>query len=141
MRRFTLVGALLVALTLTTPTASASCQSHRCWQKVHVHRLEHAVEKRIARIAPYRCYGYRSVKPCWVIGQESATSGFWRAWNPQTCGSGFHARGLYQLCGHGEPWPVIVTWGRRLWRHYRTLKNELAHHRIAERLALAAWGG
>lgn len=141
MRRFTLLAVLFAALALSAPgAASASCHTHHCWQRVHVNKLERMVKKRIARITPYRCFGERSVKPCAVIAQESSNSGLWRAWNPLSCGSGYHARGLYQLCGHGEPWPVIVTWGKRLWRRYRTLKNELAHHRIAARLGMGHWG-
>lgn len=133
------IAAASIMFALSVSSAQASCHTHHCWQRVHVHHLERLVEKRIAAITPYRCAGHRSVKPCWVIAQESATSGFWRAWNDQSCGSGYHARGLYQLCGHGEPWPVIVTWGRKLWRRYETLKRELAHHRIARGLSLSNW--
>lgn len=136
MRRITIaLAAVLFAAALLLPaTAGASCRTHSCWQRVHVHHLERMVEARIDRITPFTCYGFRSVKPCWVITQESATSGFWRAYNP----SG--AEGIYQLLGHGQPWPVIVTWGPRLWRKYETLKRMLAHHRIARSLPDSAWG-
>lgn len=131
---------LAVVVTFLLPTtADANCRTHRCWNRVHVHNLERMVEKRIVRIAPIICYGQRSVKPCWVIRQESLTSGFWRAYNPQPCRGGAHAVGLYQLCGWGAPFPVIVTWGPRLWRKYKTLKNELTHHRIASGLSLSNW--
>lgn len=123
---------LLLAIIVTT--AKANCHTHSCAQRVHHKRVIHSVEKKIARITPYRCWGQRSVKPCFVIAQESLTSGFWTAWNAQSCGSGYHARGLYQLCGHGEPWPVLVP------SKYETLKRKLAHHRIARALPLSAWG-
>lgn len=135
------IGLLAAAL---APSTKASCGTHRCWHRVHVHHLERMVERKIAAITPYRCYGERSVKPCFIIRQESATSGLWRAWNPQPV-SGYHARGLYQLLGHGEPWPVII--GSRLagvhpWvsARYETLKRKLTHHRIARALPMSAWG-
>lgn len=124
----------ILFLALAVIEAEARCQSPDCWQRVRTARLERMVEKRIARITPYRCWGHRSVKPCFYIAQESATSGFWYAWNPTSCGFGFHARGIYQLCGHGEPWPVMVK------RRYERLKRQLAHHRIARRLGPSHWG-
>lgn len=136
IRAVIVLAFLLVAF---TGQADASCHTHRCWERVRVNHLEQMVEKKIKRVAPIICYGQRSVKPCWVIRQESLTSGFWRAYNPHPCGHGQHAVGLYQLCGWGAPFPVIVSWGPRLWRKYKTLKNELVHHRIAARLSLSNW--
>lgn len=144
MRRFILAAAIIVIAALTTPTvASASCHTHRCWQKVRVNRLEGMVAKRIAAITPYRCGPERSVVPCDIVNHESAMCGYWLALNG--CGQASsrvpcaeRACGLYQLLGREKhaPWPVIVTWGKRPWRGYETLKRELRHHRIARRL----WG-
>lgn len=129
MRRFTLVGALLLcALALTAPQASASCHTHRCWHKVHAHRVLHLVEARRAAIDPYRCYGDRFAIPCWYISHESATSGLWRAVNPGGC------IGAYQFCGWQVPWPVIVP-GDRL----ETERRKLAHDRLARRLPRGSW--
>lgn len=107
--------------------AFGNCQTHKCWQRVHVKHLERMVERRIERVAPLRCYGQPSAVPCWIITRESR--GDWSAWNAQSCGtSGYHARGFYQLCGHGEPWPVLLS------SRYETLKRKLAHRRIAAHL-------
>lgn len=71
----------------------------------------------IQRLTPYRCATGRYAIPCHIIQCES--HGRWGAANP----SG--AIGPYQLLGWGAPWPV------------RTLRDKLAHHRIAARL----WNG
>lgn len=118
--------ALAVALVLLfVASARAGCATRKCWHRVHAHRLDRMVERRIERVAPLRCYGQPSAVPCWIITRESR--GSWTAWNPQAI-NGFHARGFYQLLGHGEPWPVLVA------SRYETLKRKLAHHRIAHEL-------
>lgn len=128
------IATILCALALWAPLVllvalahgqTVGCRTHRCWHKIHVARLDRMVERRIERVAPLRCYGQPSAVPCWIIMRESR--GSWTAWNPQPV-HGFHARGFYQLLGHGEPWPVIVR------SHYETLKRKLAHHRIAAHL-------
>lgn len=140
------VAVFLFAMTaIFVIEAEARCQSDRCWDRVAVMRDTNSVEKKIDRITPYVCYGHESVKPCFYIAQESVTSGFWLAWNPTSCGGGHHARGLYQLCGWGEPWPVILRTAskRRLDRlkvKYETVKRKLTHHRIANRLGPSHWG-
>jgi hypothetical protein len=127
MKRIATVVLSLAALALPTMIpgeALGSCRSHACWQRVHVHRVVHSVEKKIARVAPYRCYGDRFAIPCYYIGRESATSGLWRARNSNGC------IGAYQFCGWRVPWPVIVA------SRYETLKRKLAHDRMARIL----WG-
>jgi hypothetical protein len=141
--RTSLSAVVLALVALATPTtAAANCQTHHCWQHVHVHRVERVIERRIDKIALYRCGPAKSVVPCSIIDRESATDGYWLALNgghnnPDSrppCSQ--RACGLYQFLGWRVPWPVIVTWGPRLWRHYRSLKNELTHDRLARRL----WG-
>jgi hypothetical protein len=131
MRRLLGVAALAVLLLLsTTAAAEARCQSHACWQRVHVNRVERSVEKKIARITPYRCSGYRVAVPCYIIDHESAMAGFWTALNRGSSGVPCLRRacGIYQFLGWAVPWPVIVR------SHYETLKRMLAHHRMARRL-------
>lgn len=124
-RPFTIAALVLVIFSVSVHQADANCRTHACWYRVHVHHLERMVERKIRAVAPLRCYGQPSAVPCWIITRESR--GSWAAWNPQAI-KGFHARGFYQLLGHGEPWPVLVR------SHYETLKRKLAHHRIARGL-------
>lgn len=139
------------AQTSARPVHHGHCRTHACWHRVHVHRLELMVGKRIAAITPYRCGPVRSVVPCYIINRESSMCGYWYALNGPCPGGrpvadsrtpcDRRACGIYQLLGSEKhaPWPVVVTWGRRLWRRYETLKRELAHHRIARGLAMSAW--
>lgn len=124
MKRLTVVVAVVVFFQTATAGAEAKCQTHGCWNRVHMNRVEHSVQKKIDRIAPYRCFGGRWVTPCSIIQTES--KGSWTAVNME--GSG--AIGPYQFLGWPVPWPVIVR------SRYQTLKNKLAHHRMARTL----WG-
>lgn len=124
-------------------TSDASCQTHKCWHRVHIVRAEKSVEKKIVRITPYKCWTMvgviRSARSCWIITQESAMVriGPWRALNFGSNGVPCWARacGPYQFLGHDVPWPVLVR------SKYETLKRKLAHHRMALRLPVSAWGG
>lgn len=132
---------ILLVFLLFPATAGANCRTHKCWHRVHIHRAEHSVEKKIARLTPYRCQTvvgiFRSAKPCWVITQESAMvrMGPWRALNTWTGGvpCAQRACGPYQFLGWNVPWPVIVK------SRYETLKRKLAHHRQAARMSLSNW--
>lgn len=120
---------LLALAVLVHPVAARAhvhgCHTRKCDRRVHAARLVQMVERKIALVTSFRCYGQPSAVPCWIITRESR--GSWTAWNPQAV-HGYHARGFYQLLGHGEPWPVLG--GSR----YETLKRKLAHHRIAHEL-------
>jgi hypothetical protein len=124
---------LLILMALVFPaTADAKCHTSKCWAIVHT---KHTID----RITPYQCGPVQSVKPCWVIQQESATCHYWRALNG--C-HGYDGRipcrtqacGLYQFLGWNVPWPVIVP-GNKL----ETLRRKLAHHRQAARMSLSNW--
>lgn len=138
MRRLIII---FLVLFLFPASAGASCHTHTCWHRVHIARAEHSVEKKIARITPYRCWTvtgiFRSAKPCWVITQESAMVrvGPWRALNTWTSGAPCWRRacGPYQFLGWNVPWPVLVR------SHYETLKRMLAHHRQAKGMSLSNW--
>lgn len=120
--------AALVALVLV-PAAHARCRTHRCWQKVHTHRVERMVERRIVAITPFGpCYGGRWAVPCYIVGRES--SGHWWALNLGTTATpcAHRACGPYQFLGWPVPWPVVVS------SRYQTLKRKLAHHRMARHL-------
>lgn len=124
MKKLSVVVAVVLSLLVVPAGAEAKCQTHKCWHRVHMNRVANSVVKKIARITPYHCYGGRWAVPCSIIGTES--KGSWTAVNTE--GSG--AIGPYQFLGWPVPWPVIVR------SHYQTLKNELAHHRMARTL----WG-
>lgn len=153
MKRLTVVAVAVVLSLLAVPSgAEAKCRTHECWNRVHLNRVENSVEKKIARITPYRCSGYRVAVPCWVIYQESSMDGFWLALNgghrnPDSrvpCST--RACGIYQFLGWDVPWPVIIvaraSGAIERWRaRYETLKRMLAHHRMARTLPMSAWGG
>lgn len=131
---------LLIMMILLFPsTAEASCHTHKCWKRVHVNRVERMIQHRIDVITPYKCGPVQSVKPCWVINQESSMCGYWRALNG--C-HGYDGRipcrtqacGLYQFLGWNVPWPVIIP-GNKL----ETLSRKLKHHRQAARMSLSNW--
>lgn len=133
---------LVLLMILLIPTsAEASCHTHKCWHRVHIHRAEKSVEKKIDKLTPYSCWTvtgtFRSAKPCWVITQESAMvkAGPWNALNTWVQGIPCLRRacGPYQFLGWNVPWPVIVK------SHYETLKRMLAHHRQASRMSLSNW--
>lgn len=132
MLKLIAVTATLYAVAFPAPS-SAACQSHRCWQRVHTHRVERLVQKRIDAITPFRCFGGRWAVPCNIIGTES--KGSWSALNIGSSGTPcwYRACGPYQFLGKEKrvPWPVIVP-GHLL----ETLKRKLAHHREARML----WG-
>lgn len=139
-----IVGTILIILALFYAVkADASCQTHKCWHRVHIARAENSVEKKIDHITPYSCRTivgiFHSAVPCWVITQESAMvrAGPWNALNTWTRGypCGNRACGPYQFVDKPVPWPVIVR------SYYKTLKRKLAHHRMARRLPFSAWGG
>lgn len=133
---FMLVVVLILLLMAFPASADANCQTHKCWHKVHVHRVEHLIQHRIDVITPYRCGPVQSVKPCWVINQESSMAGYWRALNTWTTGTPCIQRacGLYQFRGWRVPWPVIIP-GNKL----ETLRRMLMHHRQAARMSLSNW--
>lgn len=125
----------VVVMFLLPTTADANCRTHKCWHTVHVHRLERMVERKIDAITPYKCGPERSVVPCYIINHESSMCGYWLALNGCHQSSNripcaTRACGMYQFLGWKVPWPVIVR------SVYQTLKNKLAHHRMARRL----WG-
>jgi hypothetical protein len=128
---------LLILIALLFPSsAEASCHTHKCWNKVHIHRVENYIQHKIDLITPYRCGPVQSVKPCWVVFQEASTSGYWRALNRGSTGTPCLRRacGLYQFLGWNVPWPVIIP-GNKL----ETLRRKLAHHRQAARMSLSNW--
>jgi hypothetical protein len=158
MRRLLLVALCAPSFLTAASPAEARCRTDACWKRVAVKRDINAVERKIARVAPLRCFGERSAKPCWVIAQESRMCSFWLALNGPCPGGrpvadsrtpcDYRACGIYQLLGpeKNAPWPVIIEArsSRRLDRlkaSYETLKRKLAHHRIAARLGLSHWGG
>lgn len=133
---------LVVAIVLMfSSVAEARCRTDECWKRVHHKRVINFYEKKIDKITPYQCGPVQSVKPCWVIYQESSMCGYWRALNG--CNSRWDGRipclrracGLYQFLGWNVPWPVIVK------SKLETLRRKLAHHRQAARLGLSHWGG
>lgn len=139
MKRIATVVLACVAAALPTmipAEAVGSCRTHTCWHRVHMNRAEHSVEKKIARITPYRCGtvrgSIRSAVPCSIITHESAMVrvGAWQALNTGSSGTPCATRacGPYQFLGWPVPWPVIVK------SHYDTLKRMLAHHRMARQL-------
>ena len=124
MRKFSIAAAIMFAAALPA-SAEARCSTHKCWHRIHINRVEHYVEKKIDAITPYGpCFGGRWAVPCGIIDTES--NGSWTVVNSQ--GSG--ALGPYQFLGWPVPWPVIVA------NKLQTLKNKLAHHRMAR----ALWG-
>lgn len=143
MYRLIIIIAIVMSTALFAAPAEASCHTHKCWHRVHLARAEHSVEKKIVRITPYHCWTVtgviRSAVSCWIITQESATvrAGPWRALNTGSNGVPCYTRacGPYQFLGWSVPWPVIVR------SQYETLKRKLAHHRMARKLPLSAWGG
>lgn len=77
------------------------------------------IVREIRALTPYRGPdGRRWAIPFAVVACESG--GSWSAYNRTSA-----ALGPYQLLGWGAPWPVL------------TLRDKLAHHRIAARL----WNG
>jgi len=136
MSRFIIMLAVLLSSMMIAVPAEASCHTHKCWHKVHIHRVERMIQHRIDVITPYQCGPVQSVKPCWVIYQESATSGYWRALNRGSSGVPCLQRacGLYQFLGWRVPWPVIIP-GNLL----ETLIRKLAHHRQASHMSLSNW--
>lgn len=97
-------------------TPAAKRNAKRLERKLKTERKERLA---IEAITPYVCGFGRSAIPCGCVYSESG--GNWHAHNPTS-----PARGLYQLLGHGEPWPV------------RTEADKLAHHRIARNLYLSS---
>lgn len=136
MHRFIIIIAVVLSTMLFTVPAEASCHTHKCWHRVHINRVENYLQRKINTITPYRCGPVQSVKPCWVVYQESATSGYWRALNRGSTGTPCLRRacGLYQFLGWNVPWPVIIP-GNRL----ETLRRMLAHHRQASHMSLSNW--
>lgn len=140
-RHIVIIVVLLSMFFVVVSEAEGRCRTDACWERVHKKRVINSVEKKIARITPYRCWTvtgiFRSAKPCWVITQESAMvrAGPWRALNTWVSGTpcGPRACGPYQFVGKDVPWPVIVK------SRYETLKRKLAHHRQAVRLSLSHW--
>lgn len=138
MKRLIIIIAVLSTMLFAAP-ADAQCHTHKCWHKVHINRVENFIQKKIDRITPYKCGPVQSVKPCWVIAQESSMCHYWRALNG--C-HGYDGRipcktqacGLYQFLGWNVPWPVIIP-GNKL----ETLRRKLAHHRQAARMSLSNW--
>lgn len=132
---------ILFILAILASDSEASCHTHKCWHKVHIHHVEGFVQKKINKLTPYRCWTvtgtFRSAKPCWVITQESAMvrTGPWTALNTWTSGAPCWRRacGPYQFLGWNVPWPVLVQ------NKLERLKRMLAHHRQASRMSLSNW--
>ena len=123
--------AVVIATAYIPSTAEARCHTHGCWHRVHIHRVERYIERKIDAITPFGpCFGGKWAVPCGVIDSES--DGSWTVLNTWTSGVPCSRRacGPYQMLDKPVPWPVIVK------SKYQTLKNKLMHHRKARQL----WG-